>query len=107
MATDKEYINFILEQLSELDNITHIKMMGEYIIYFRNKIIAQVCDNRFLVKPVDAAKKLLPDAIMEPPYDGAKDMILVDNIDDKEFLTKLFIAMYPELPERKKKEKKK
>lgn len=103
MATDKEYLNFILEQLSELDNITHIKMMGEYIIYFRDKIAAYVCDNRFLVKPVDAAKKLLPDAALEPPYDGAKDMILVDNIDDKEFLKELFIAMYPELPEKKKK----
>ena len=103
MATDKEYINFVLEQLSDLDNITHIKMMGEYIIYFRGKIAAYVCDDRFLVKPVDAAKKLLPDAIMEPPYDGAKDMILVDNIENKEFLTNLFIAMYPELPERKKK----
>lgn len=103
MATDKEYLNFILEQLSELDNITHIKMMGEYIIYFRGKIVAYVCDNRFLVKPVEVAKKLLPDATQEPPYDGAKDMILVDNIDDKEFLKQLFIAMYPELPERKKK----
>ena len=103
MATDKEYINFILEQLSELDNITHIKMMGEYIIYFRGKIAAYVCDNRFLVKPVNSAKKLLPYATQEPPYDGAKDMILVDNIDDKEFLNQLFIAMYPELPERKKK----
>ena len=82
-------------------------MIGEYIIYFRGKIAAYVCDDRFLVKPVDAAKKLLPDAIMEPPYIGAKDMILVDNIEDKEFLTNLFIAMYPELPERKKQVKKK
>ena len=103
MATDREYLDFILEQLSELDNITHIKMMGEYIIYFRGKIAAYVCDNRFLVKPVNSAKKLLPNAPMEPPYDGAKDMILVDNIDDKKFLQQLFIAMYPELPERKKK----
>ena len=103
MATDKEYLYFILEQLSELDNITYIKMMGEYIIYFRGKITAYVCDNRFLVKPVEAAKKLLPNAVIEPPYDGAKDMILVDNLDDKEFLRQLFIAMYPELPEKKKK----
>ncbi|MBD5398828.1 competence protein TfoX [bacterium] len=103
MSTDKEYLNFILEQLSDLEDITYIKMMGEYIIYFRGKIIAYICDNRFLVKPVETAKKLLPNAIMEPPYDGAKDMILVDNIDNKEFLKQLFIAMYPELPERKKK----
>ncbi|MDE6224210.1 MAG: TfoX/Sxy family protein, partial [Alphaproteobacteria bacterium] len=78
MSTDKEYLNFILEQLSDLEDITYIKMMGEYIIYFRGKIIAYICDNRFLVKPVETAKKLLPNAIMEPPYDGAKDMILVD-----------------------------
>lgn len=103
MSTDKEYLNFILEQLSDLEDITYIKMMGEYIIYFRGKIIAYICDNRFLVKPVETAKKLLPNAIMEPPYDGAKDMILVDNIDNKEFLKQLFLTIYPELPERKKK----
>ncbi len=103
MATSKEFINFILEQLSDLDEITARMMMGEYIIYYRGKIAAYVCDNRFLVKPVPSALKLLQNAKFEPPYKGAKDMLLVEDVDDREFLTKLFKAMYDELPERKKK----
>ncbi len=105
MATRKEYLNYILEQLSELDGITHRMMMGEYIIYYREKIAAYVCDDRLLVKPVPSAVKMLPSANLEPPYDGAKEMLLVDDIDDREFLTKLFTAMYDELPEPKKKKK--
>lgn len=98
-------MNYILEQLSELDGITHRMMMGEYIIYYREKIAAYVCDDRLLVKPVPSAVKMLPSANLEPPYDGAKEMLLVDDIDDREFLTKLFTAMYDELPEPKKKKK--
>lgn len=105
MATRKEYLNYILEQLSELDGITHRMMMGEYIIYYREKIAAYVCDDRLLVKPVPSAVKMLPSANLEPPYDGAKEMLLVDDIDDREFLTKIFTAMYDELPEPKKKKK--
>lgn len=103
MASSKDYLNFILEQLSELGDITYRSMMGEYIIYYRGKIAAYICDDRFLVKPVPAAKSLMPNASMEPPYEGAKDMILVNDIDNKEFLTKLFNAMYEELPMPKKK----
>lgn len=106
MATSKEYLNFILEQLSELDEITHRSMMGEYIIYYRGKIAAYICDDRLLVKPVEAAKLLMPNAFYEPPYDGAKDMLLVEEVDNKEFLTKLFEAMYEELPQPKPKKKK-
>jgi TfoX/Sxy family transcriptional regulator of competence genes len=106
MATSKDYLSFILEQLSELDEITHRSMMGEYIIYYRGKIAAYVCDNRFLVKPVNSAKDLMPNASLEPPYNGAKEMILVDNLDSKEFLKELFEAMYDELPLPKPKKKK-
>ncbi len=98
MSTSKEYINYIKEQLSELDDIFVRPMMGEYIVYYRGKITAYVCDSRFLVKVVPSAKALLPNAKLEPPYKGAKDMILVEDIDDREFLTKLFKAMYDELP---------
>lgn len=105
MATSKEYLNYVLEQLSDLENISHKMMMGEYIIYYNGKILGGICDNRFLVKPVESAIKLMPDAIMEIPYEGAKEMILVDKLDDKEFLTKLVMAMYDELPEPKKKKK--
>lgn len=102
MATSKEYLNFILDQLSELDGITQKPMMGEYIIYYHGKIAAYLCDDRLLVKPVPSAVKLMPDANMEPPYDGAKEMLLVENVDDRNFLTKLFESMYDELPEPRK-----
>ena len=103
MASTKNYLDFILEQLSDLDEISYRAMMGEYIIYYRGKIVGGIYDDRFLVKPVKSAFLLIPDATFEIPYDGAKEMILVDNIDDKEFLTKLFNAMYDELPLPKKK----
>ncbi|AEY66098.1 TfoX/Sxy family protein [Clostridium sp. BNL1100] len=106
MASSKEYLTFILEQLSHLDGITHRYMMGEYIIYYREKIAAYICDDRFLVKPVKAAKALMLDAVYEPPYEGGKDMLLVNKVDDKAFLTALFQAMYEELPEPKSKKKK-
>lgn len=106
MASSRNYLDFILDQLSELDEITYRSMMGEYIIYYRGKIAAYICDDRFLVKPVEAAKNLMPDAVYEPPYEGAKEMLLVDAVDNKEFLTELFEAMYEELPAPKPKKKK-
>lgn len=103
MASSKEYLSFILEQLSGLEEITYRSMMGEYIIYYRGKIAAYICDNRFLVKPVKSAAELMPDAAHELPYEGAKEMLLVENAEDREFLAKLFNAMYEELPMPKKK----
>lgn len=106
MATNKEYLNFVLDQLSGLEEITYRMMMGEYIIYYRGKIAAYICDDRFLVKPLESVKKLVPDAPFEPPYDGAKDMVLIEDIDSKEFMQKLFEEMYEELPAPKSKKKK-
>lgn len=103
MASSKEYLIFILEQLSGLDDITYSAMMGEYILYYRERVIGGIYDDRFLVKPVRAAVNLMPNAEMEVPYEGAKGMLLVDDVDDREYLVKLFEAMYDELPERKKK----
>lgn len=105
MATKKEYFDYVLEQLSGLSGITYCKMMGEYIIYYHGKIAAYVCDDRFLVKPVESAIRLLPEASLEPPYKGAKDMVLVEDTDNREFLEELFDAMYEELPEPKKKKR--
>ena len=102
MASSKEYLEFILEQLSEVDDITHRAMMGEYIIYFRGKVIGGIYDDRFLVKPTKSALAMMPDADMELPYEGAKEMILVDDVDNREFLKELFEAMYDELPAPKK-----
>ena len=106
MASSKEYLEFVLEQLSELDEITHRAMMGEYIIYYQGKVIGGIYDGRFLVKQTKSAKELMPDAALELPYEGAKEMLLVDNLDDKEFLAALFNAMVNELPAPKKRKSK-
>ena len=101
MATSKTYLDFILDQLSELDGISHRAMMGEYILYYRGKIVGGIYDNRLLVKPVKAAIALMPNAKYELPYEGAKEMLLVEDVDNKALLTELFQAMYTELPEPK------
>ena len=103
MASSKDYLNFILEQLSELDGITYRAMMGEFIIYYQNKIIGGIYDDRLLVKDVRSARELMPDAPLELPYDGAKKMILVTEVDDKDFLNNLITFVYEELPAKKKK----
>ena len=103
MASSKEYLDFILGQLSELDDVSYRAMMGEYIIYYRGKIVGGIYDDRFLVKPTKSAAEMMPNADMELPYDGAKDMLLVDDVDNKEFLRELLEAMYAELPAAKKK----
>ena len=103
MASKKEYLDFILEQLSGLDDVSYRAMMGEYIIYYRGKIIGGIYDDRFLVKSTRSARELMPEASIELPYEGAKEMLLVDDVDDKEFLCGLFQAMVDELPEPKKK----
>ena len=103
MASSKEYLDFILEQLSELDEVSSRVMMGEYILYYRGKIIGGIYDDRFLVKPTESVAAMMPNAEMELPYDGAKEMLLVDDVDNKEFLRELLEAMYSELPAPKKK----
>jgi len=98
MASSKEYLQFIIEQLSELEDISYKAMMGEYIIYYRGKIVGGIYDDRFLVKPVKSAIKLMPDAEYELPYEGAKEMLLVDDVENKSFLVDLLNEMYEELP---------
>ncbi len=105
MASSEEYLEYVLEQLSDLDEIFYRKMMGEYIIYYRGKIVGGIYDDRFLVKPVKSALEMMGDADMELPYEGAKEMVLVDNLDDREFLCDLFDAMYDELPAPRKRRK--
>ena len=102
MASSKEYLDFILEQLSELAEVSYRAMMGEYIIYYRGKVVGGIYDDRFLVKPTKSAAAMMPNADMELPYDGAKEMLLVDDVDNKEFLTELLETMYDELPATKK-----
>ena len=105
MASSKEYLEYILDQLSGLDDIFYRAMMGEYIIYYRDKIVGGIYDDRFLIKPVKAAVAMMPDAEMELPYEGANEMLLVDNVENREFLGKLLETMYDELPAPKKRKK--
>ena len=105
MGSSKDYLEYVLEQLSLLDDISYRAMMGEYIIYYRGKIIGGIYDDRFLVKPVKSAKEAMPDAEMELPYEGAKEMLLVDDIENREHLEKLLKAMYEDLPAPKKRRK--
>ncbi|QTE73084.1 TfoX/Sxy family protein [Clostridiales bacterium FE2010] len=104
MASSREYLDFILEQLSGLENVTWKTMMGEYIIYWRGKIVGGIYDDRFLVKPTKSAVAMMPDAERELPYEGTKEMLLAD-VDNREFLEELLEAMYDELPAPKQKKK--
>lgn len=106
LASNKTYLEFILEQLSELEDISYKAMMGEFIIYYQGKIIGGIYDDSLLVKPIKSAKAYIPTVIYVLPYEGAKEMLLVDDVDSKEFLTGLFHAMYEELPFPKSKRKK-
>ena len=97
MASSKEYLHFILEQLSDLESVSYRSMMGEFILYYRGKIVGGIYDDRLLVKKTKSARELMPAAACVFPYDGAKEMLLVDEIDSNGFLTKLFEAIYDEL----------
>lgn len=103
MASSKDYLEYVLDQLSSLDDISYRAMMGEYIIYYQGKIVGGIYDDRFLVKPTKSALDLMPDASRELPYEGAKEMLLVEDIDDRDFLKELLTAMVDELPAPKKK----
>ena len=105
MASSKEYLAFILEQLSSLNDITYKPMMGEFLIYYRGKLVGGIYDDRLLVKPVKAALSYLRHAEYALPYEGAKEMLNVDNVDDKHYLAGLFEAMYADLPTPKIKER--
>ena len=102
MASSKDYLEFILDQLSSLDEISYKAMMGEYIIYYQGKIIGGIYDDRFLIKPTKSAKEMMLNAQYETPYDGAKEMLLVDDIENKNFMNELLNSMVDELPAPKK-----
>ena len=97
MPSTQDYCDFVLDQLSLLSDITTRKMMGEYIFYYKGKVFGGIYDNRFLVKPVETAKKMMPSAPLEVPYPGGKKMLLVEDIDNREFLKKLVESMVSDL----------
>jgi len=105
MASSRDFLDFVLGQLKDLPDVDYRAMMGEFIIYYRGKVIGGIYDNRFLVKPTAAAQKLLPGAPMEIPYKGGKPMIMLEDVENQDLLVALFNSMYPELPESKRKER--
>lgn len=105
VASTKDYLEYVLEQLGEVEEISYRAMMGEYILYCQGKVFGGIYDNRFLIKPTASAKRMLPDAPAELPYEGAKEMLLVEDMEDKEMLQELIIAMVGELPTPKKRKK--
>ncbi len=102
MASSKSYLDYIMDQLSGLDGVSWRAMMGEYIVYYRGKIVGGIYDDRFLVKPTASAVSMMPAAERELPYEGAKEMLLVDNVEDRAFLEALLTAVFEELPAPKK-----
>ncbi|MBD5427265.1 MAG: competence protein TfoX [Treponema sp.] len=98
MASSQEYRDFVLDQLAPSQDVKIRAMMGEYLLYWRGKLASGIYDDRLLVKPVPAAVALIPNAPREIPYAGAKEMLLVENLDDRDFLRRLLDAMYDELP---------
>ena len=106
MASSQDYLKFVLEQLSELNDISYRAMMGEFILYYRGKVVGGIYDDRLLVKPVKSAVAYMQNPTYELPYEGAKEMLLVEDVDDKVYLAGLFNAMYDELPAPKVKKKK-
>lgn len=107
MASKKEYLDFVLDQLSGMEKISYRAMMGEYLLYYNGILFGGIYDDRFLVKIAPSSLELLSDAPQEIPYDGAKPMLLVTEIEDKNHLRELILAMYEDLSETKKKSKKK
>ena len=105
MASGRSLLDYVLEQLSGLEDVTYRPMMGEYIIYYGGKVMGGIYDDRFLVKPTKSAVALMPESRYEITYEGAKEMLLVEDIDNREFLMELFEAMYDELPTPRKKRK--
>ena len=106
MASGKEYLQYIMDQLSAVEEVSYRPMMGEYVIYCRGKVVGGIYDDRFLVKPTKSARALMPDASMELPYEGAKEMLLVDRLEDRVFLKSLFEATVLDLPAPKKRSRK-
>lgn len=103
MASSRDFLDYILEQLSGLGDVEYRAMMGEYIIYFKGRIVGGIYDDRFLVKPTESAMTMMPDALRQLPYEGAKEMLAVDDVENREFLCNLLEAIYSELPEPKRK----
>ncbi|WP_048771372.1 TfoX/Sxy family protein [Cellulomonas flavigena] len=105
MSSSNQYLDFVLDLLGELDDVAHRKMMGEYVLYYRGKVIGGIYDDRFLLKVMPASERLLPAATRAIPYEGAKEMLLVE-VEDRDALCDVVSAMWEELPAPKQRKRK-
>ena len=106
MASDSNFVQFVVDQLGNSESITSRKMFGEYAIYFKNKVVALVCEDQLFVKPTSAGRAFIGDVVEAPPYPGAKPSFLIeDQLEDREWLSQLITLTEQELPEPKPKNK--
>lgn len=97
MSSSKDFLDFVLDQLSGLPDISWRAMMGEYIIYYRGKVVGGIYDNRFLIKPTDSVLKIISNAKMETPYPGGRPMVMITDIENTELLENVFNVLYDDL----------
>lgn len=108
MASDKSFVDFVVDQIQEAGEVSSRMMFGEYVVYVNKKVVALICDNKLFVKPTTGGRKFIHDVVEAPPYEGAKNCFLIeDKVDDSEWLTQLIKISHEELPEPKPKKKKK
>ena len=107
MATDQSFVEFIVDQLENVGQITCRKMFGEYALYCEEKVVALVCDNQLFVKPTEGGRAYIGDVTEAPAYPGAKPSFLIDDrVEDRQWISELIRITYRELPEQKIKKKK-
>ena len=102
MASSKEYLEYVLDLLSGLDDIRYRYMMSEYVIYYRDKVFGGVYDDRFLIKPTKTVLERFPDAEFASPYPGGREMVVLDT-EDRTFIKQLVMDMTEEIPAPKEK----
>lgn len=107
MATSREFHDYIVENLRSVGEVSTRKMMGEYLVYYQNKLVGNICDNCLFLKPAESVLRLMPDADRAYPYKGSKTlMVVVEDVENIELMTEVLNEMYEELPEPKKRIKK-
>jgi TfoX/Sxy family transcriptional regulator of competence genes len=108
MASDLEFVEFVVDQIEPSGSTTYRKMFGEYALYFNGKVVALICDNRLFVKPTAAGRSFIGDVVEAPAYPGAKPSFLIEEqIEDRDWISKLIEITEKELPEPKPKKKRK
>ncbi len=107
MASSKDFLDFVLDQINHAGEISAKMMFGEYGVYSDGKLFGLVCDNQLFIKPTEGGRKFIGDVVEAPPYEGAKLSFLIENLENSDWLSELVRITVKELPEPKPKKKKK